>query len=147
MAPSEGGATSEAVRETRRPPETGVRHSTTGWRARLRRTPGGAQLLKVVVFVVGLAFILLGCALIVAPGPLTIPPILLGLWLWSTEFAWADRLLDRAKDSARAAWADAQRRPVLSALLTVGGLIGLGVALWAIARYELVARLLAAVGL
>ena len=100
-----------------------------------------------VVFVVGLAFVLLGGALIVAPGPLTIPPILVGLYVWSTEFAWADRLLDRAKRSAKVAWEDAKRRPVVSALITVGGLVALGVALWAIGRYELVSRLLALVGL
>ena len=121
--------------------------STTGWRARLRRTPGGAQLLQVLVFVVGLAFVLLGCALIVAPGPLTIPPILLGLYIWSTEFAWADRQLERAKASARVAWADAQRRPVLSATVTLGGLVALGVGIWAAGRYELVSRLLALLGL
>ena len=120
--------------------------STTGWRARLRRTPGGAQLLEVLVFLLGLTFILLGCALIVAPGPLTIPPILLGLYIWSTEFAWADRLLDRAKASAREAWADAKRRPVLSAFVTLGGLVALGVGLWLVARYELVSRALDLVG-
>ena len=27
----------------------------------------------------------------VLPGPLTIPPVLLGLWIWSTEFEWAHR--------------------------------------------------------
>lgn len=121
--------------------------STTGWRARLRRTPGGAQLLQVVVFVVGLAFILLGGALIVAPGPLTIPPILVGLYIWSTEFAWADRLLDRAKASAREAWASAKAKPVLSAFVTIGGLALLGVALYVIGKYELVSRGLELVGL
>jgi hypothetical protein len=114
--------------------------STTGWRARMRRTPGGRQLLKVLVFLLGLAFVLLGCALIVAPGPLTIPPILVGLYIWSTEFAWADRLLDRAKDQARDAWEDAKRKPVLSAVVTVSGLVALGFALWAVGRYELVDR-------
>ena len=44
---------------------------------------------RVVLFVAGLLLILLGLALIVLPGPLTIPPILLGLWLWSLEFEFA----------------------------------------------------------
>ncbi len=139
--------TSRSVDEPGAPRTARAHLSTTGWRARLRRTPGGAQLLQVLVFVVGLAFVLLGCALVVAPGPLTIPPILLGLYIWSTEFAWADRWLERAKRSAQAAWRDARRRPVLSALVTVGGLVALGVAVWAIGRYELVSRLLALVGL
>jgi len=113
----------------------------------MRRTPGGAHLLKAVVFVLGLAFILLGCALIVAPGPLTIPPILIGLYIWSTEFAWADRLLERAKSSAREAWADAKRKPVLSALVTLSGLVALGVGLWLVGKYELVSRGLELAGL
>lgn len=121
--------------------------STTGWRARMRRTPGGAQLLQLSVFLLGLAFVLLGCALVVAPGPLTLPPILLGLWIWSTEFAWADRQLERAKASARVAWADARRRPVVSACVTLGGLVALGVAVWAAGRWDVVPRLLEVVGL
>jgi hypothetical protein len=118
----------------------GPRGRATGWRAALRRTPGGALLLKAMVFTLGLAFVVLGLVLIVAPGPLTIPPILLGLWIWSTEFAWADRQLDRAKASARVAWDDARRRPVVSALVTGGGLVALGVGIWLVGKYELVAQ-------
>ena len=121
--------------------------SKTGWRARMRRTPGGAHLLKVLVFLLGLVFVLLGGALIVAPGPLTIPPILLGLYIWSTEFAWADRLLDRAKDSAREAWANVKAKPVLSGFVTAGGLAALGVGVYLIGRFDLVAKLKESVGL
>ena len=129
------------------PPTVGsVRAGGRGWRARLRRTPGGALLLKALVFTLGLAFVVLGLVLIVAPGPLTIPPILLGLWIWSTEFAWADRQLDRAKASARVAWEDAKRRPVVSGVVTGSGLVGLGVGLWLVARYDLVARAREVVG-
>ena len=132
-------------RPVARPPAHRNR-STTGWRARMRRTPGGAQLLKSLVFLLGLTFVLLGCALIVAPGPLTIPPILLGVWIWSTEFEWADRLLERAKRSAQEAWEDAKRRPVISAFVTGFGLLALGVAIWAISRYDLVTRGLEVLG-
>ena len=121
-------------------PRTSRARTATGWRARMRRTPGGAQLLKCTVFLLGLAFVLLGCALIVAPGPLTIPPILVGVWIWSTEFAWADRLLERAKRSAQEAWEQATRRPVVSALVTVSGLLALGAVIWAMGRYDLVTR-------
>ena len=41
---------------------------------------------RVAVFVAGLLLIIIGLVLIVLPGPLTIPPILLGIWLWSREF-------------------------------------------------------------
>lgn len=112
----------------------------TGIRARLRRTPGGAHLLKVIVFVLGLLFILLGFVLVALPGPLTIPPILVGLYIWSTEFAWADRLLERAKKSAREAWENAKKKPVISSLVTVGGLLALGVGIYLAARFDLVAR-------
>lgn len=114
--------------------------SETGVRARLRRTPGGAQLLQVIVFLLGLLFILLGVALLALPGPLTIPPILLGLYIWSTEFGWAHRLLERAKVSAREAWGKAKERPVVSGLVTVSGLIALGVGIYLVGRFDLVAR-------
>ncbi|HWG93611.1 MAG TPA: PGPGW domain-containing protein [Mycobacteriales bacterium] len=117
------------------------------WRDRVRRTPGGRQFLKAAVFVLGLAFVLLGVALAALPGPLTIPPILLGVWIWSSEFAWADRLLERAKRSAREAWDNAKRRPVVSALVTGSGLVALGVGLWLAARYQLVDRARDLVGL
>ena len=124
------------------PADDGVtpRHALTGWRARMRRTPGGAQLLQVLVFLAGLAFILLGFVLVVAPGPLTIPPILIGLYIWSTEFAWADRLLDRAKASAREAWKNAKAKPVVSALVTGSGLVALFLGLFIVSKYELVLR-------
>lgn len=126
---------------------TPMRHSPTGWRARLRRTPGGAQLLQVLVFLFGLAFILLGIALIALPGPLTIPPILLGLYIWSTEFAWADRLLDRAKASAREAWANAKAQPVISGLVTFGGIAALIFGLYLVSRHDLIDKAREAVGL
>ena len=81
------------------------------------------------------------------PGPLTIPPMLFGVWVLSLEFAWADRLLDRARASATEAWEAARRRPVSSAVVTVGGLAAAGVALWAVGRYDLVDRGREVVGL
>ena len=123
------------------------RQSQTGVRARLRRTPGGAQFLRVTVFISGLLFILLGIVLIALPGPLTIPPILLGLWIWSTEFRWADRLFDRAKDSAHKALEEARRRPVLTGLVTGSGIVALVVGIYVSTRYQLVDRVLVLVGL
>lgn len=121
--------------------------ASRGWKAKMRRTPGGALTVKIIVLVSGLLFILLGLALAALPGPLTIPPILLGLWIWSTEFAWADRLLERAKRSAREAWENAKRKPVITGLITVSGLVALGVGLYFAARYDLVDRLLELAGL
>jgi hypothetical protein len=117
------------------------------WKTALRKTPGGASAVKAIVFVAGLLFILLGLALAALPGPLTIPPILVGLYIWSTEFAWAERLLDRAKRSAQEAWEKAKRRPVLTALVTVSGLIAFGVGVWLVAKHDLVERAKELVGL
>src|SRR3954467_14277365 len=50
--------------------------------------PGRPRWWGVGVFLAGLAGVALGFALAVRPGPLTIPPVLLGLWVWSTEFEW-----------------------------------------------------------
>lgn len=121
--------------------------ASSGWKAKMRRTPGGALVVKAIVLVSGLFFILLGLALAALPGPLTIPPILLGLWIWSTEFAWANRLLERAKRSAQEAWENAKRKPVITGLVTGGGLVALGVGLYLVARYDLVDHVLELVGL
>jgi hypothetical protein len=121
-------------------PEKAAASPATGWRAKLRRTPGGRQLLHVLVFLLGLFFILLGLLLAALPGPLTIPPILLGVYIWSTEFAWADRLLERAKKSAREAWQKAKEKPVISALITLSGLVAFGVGVYLVNQYELVSR-------
>src|SRR3712207_1271029 len=91
-----------------------------GLRARLRRKPGIGAAYRIGVFVLGLAFIALGVALAVLPGPLTIPPVLLGLWIWSTEFAFAERFFDSFKDKARDAWEHAKAHPRSSAAVTVG---------------------------
>lgn len=92
------------------------------------------------MFVVGLLFIALGFALAVLPGPLTIPPVLLGLWIWSTEFRFAERFFDAFKRKARAAWKHAKAHPVRSAAISVAGFAAAGVAMWAVSHYELVAK-------
>jgi hypothetical protein len=116
-------------------------------RERIRSKPGLAQAYRVGVFLVGLLFIVLGVALAVLPGPLTIPPVLLGLWIWSTEFRFARRLFESFKRQAREAWAHAKRHPVSSAFITIGGLVAAGAAIWAVKHFELIAKAKDAVGL
>ena len=110
------------------------------WRDRVRSKPGVRQVYRVTVFVVGLFFIALGIALAALPGPLTIPPVLLGLWIWSTEFRFAESLFDSFQAKGREAWEHAKRHPVTSAVVTVGGLALAGAAFWAVGRFELVER-------
>lgn len=118
-----------------------------GLRARIRSKPGLGHTYRIGVFVVGLLFIALGLALAVLPGPLTIPPVLLGLWIWSTEFRWAERLFESFKRKARETWAHAKRHPVSSAAITVGGLAAAGAAMWAIVHFELTDKAKGLVGL
>jgi len=95
---------------------------------------------RVVLFVAGLLLILLGLALIVLPGPLTIPPILLGLWLWSLEFEFARHWLRPIKKQGSAAWDTAKEKPVHTTVVTVLGLVGAGFLIWAALRYDLLDR-------
>lgn len=107
----------------------------------MRRTRAGRVVLKTFVFVLGAAFVVMGLALAVLPGPLTIPPVLLGVYLWSTEFVWAERLRDRVMASAQAAWTAARLRPLRSAFATLVGLVLAGAAIYAAGQVNVVARL------
>jgi hypothetical protein len=106
-------------------------------RERVRRLPAGNAIVRVSVFLLGLAFILLGLALSVLPGPLTIPPVLLGLVIWALEFAWAERWLDRARRQGLETWDAAHAHPWRAGLVTGGGLALLAVALVLASKYEL----------
>jgi drug/metabolite transporter (DMT)-like permease len=101
----------------------------------------------VVLFVAGLLLILIGLALIVLPGPLTIPPILLGVWLWSLEFEFARHWLRPIKKQGSAAWETAKEKPVHTTVVTVLGLIGAAFLIWAALRYDLLDRGRQVVGL
>lgn len=117
------------------------------FRARVHANPGAAVVWRVGVFLAGLLCVAIGVALTVLPGPLTIPPIVLGLWIWSTEFAWARALFATARRKARSAWAHARQHPGRSAVITVGGLVVAGVVLWSVGHFQLVDRATAALGL
>ena len=110
------------------------------FRARMRAHRGTRLAWRAGVFVVGLVCIAAGFALVVLPGPLTIPPIVLGLWIWSTEFAWAHRFFAPAQQKGKEAWAHAKRHPVSSSLVTVGGLVLAGVLIWAFVHFDVVQR-------
>ena len=116
-------------------------------RDRIRTKPGLGQAYRVGVFVVGLLCIAAGGALAVLPGPLTIPPVLLGLYIWSTEFNWAKRIFDSFKVKANQAWEHAKAHPVSSTLITVGGIAAAIVAAILVRRYDLVDKGREAVGL
>jgi uncharacterized membrane protein YbaN (DUF454 family) len=117
------------------------------FRERVHSNPPVALTWRVAVFVAGLLFMALGVALAVLPGPLTIPPVLLGLWIWSTEFDWARRLFASFVGKARSTWRHARQHPVSSAAVTLGGVAAAGVAVWAVGRFRLVEQATTALGL
>jgi uncharacterized protein (TIGR02611 family) len=63
---------------------------------------------RIAVFVVGAALVVGGLALLVLPGP-GLLVIVAGLAVLATEFAWAERLLDQAKQQAAKATDKAKR--------------------------------------
>jgi hypothetical protein len=116
-------------------------------RARIHSRPGLVLPYRIAVFVAGLLFVLLGIALTALPGPLTIPPVLVGLWIWSNEFQWAARFFATFKRKAQDAWRHARQHPASSAAVTVGGLVAAGVAFWAVGHYRLVDQATATLGI
>jgi Putative transmembrane protein (PGPGW) len=117
------------------------------FRERMHSNPSLLLSWRIGVFVAGLLFVLLGIALTALPGPLTIPPVLIGLWIWSSEFQWAARFFAVFKRKAQDAWQHARQHPVSSAAITVGGLAAAGVAFWAVGHFQLVDQAKVALGL
>jgi hypothetical protein len=98
------------------------------------------QLWRAAVFLAGLLCIVTGLALTVLPGPLTIPPILLGLYVWSTEFSWARRLFGVFWIKGRRAWKHAGQHPLGAGAVTVGGLLVAAIAMWSVVHFHFIAR-------
>jgi len=60
------------------------------------------RLRQSIVLLLGGTVVLLGIALIVLPGPFTLPLLILGFAILGTEFAWAARALERTKSGMAA---------------------------------------------
>ena len=58
------------------------------------------RLRQIIAFSVGSFLVLAGLVLIVLPGPFTMPLVIAGLIVLAVEFAWAERLLAKAKAHA-----------------------------------------------
>jgi uncharacterized protein (TIGR02611 family) len=86
---------------------------------------------RIAVTVLGFVVLLAGVVLMVTPGP-GIVVILLGLAILATEWAWAERALDRAKQTGGDALRMATASPLriaLSVVLTLAG-IAAGIVVW-----------------
>jgi uncharacterized protein (TIGR02611 family) len=79
---------------------------------------------RIAVTVVGFAALIAGVIMMVTPGP-GVLVIVAGLAILASEWAWAERLLDKAKQSGKVVLDQATASPVrivLSVLLTLGGI-------------------------
>ena len=123
-----GGVGERRVRE---------RVKATRTRNRVRQLPAGDFIVHAVVFLIGLALIGTGLALAVLPGPLTIPPILLGLAVWSLEFDFAERWLRPFETRAQRAWDAAKARPWRTGAVTGAGLLAAAAAVYLFLRLDL----------
>ena len=65
---------------------------------------------KVAIFVAGVLLLVLGLSLLVLPGP-SLPVILCGLAVLSTEYTWARKWRDRVRDRLRRMLGFRQARP------------------------------------
>ena len=100
------------------------------WRRRIRQDPRKLALYRVGVALAGLFFIILGAITGPLPGPGGIPLVLLGLGVWSSEFAWANRLMRLFKHllGLLARW-PLRQKVLLSILLTCCALTGIYIGL------------------
>ena len=121
----------EATARARKPAEGGKRD-----RVKEHRGPRWAY--KAGVFLLGL-LVILGCLGLwtVLPAPLAIPPMLFGLWLWSTEFAWAEKPFEKLKAAGQRARDKAKERPGMFAIVTIAGLVVAAAGYWAFMHFLL----------
>jgi uncharacterized protein (TIGR02611 family) len=75
---------------------------------------------RAAVFVVGVALLTAGFIMFVTPGP-GIVLVVAGLAVLATEFAWAEHLLDKAKEQAAKAGESAQRVPGVATVTAAAG--------------------------
>lgn len=68
-------------------------HDRFAWRARIRKNPLALFWYRIGVGLAGLLLMVAAAATGWLPGPGGIPLFMLGLLVWSSEFAWAHRLM------------------------------------------------------
>ena len=100
------------------------------YRAVLRKNRALDLSYRVTVALVGSAIIVVGIVLLPLPGPGWLI-IFAGLFVLSTEFEWAERLLEFARDKVRA-WTDWVKNQSLlvRALIGAGSLLVIAGAVW-----------------
>lgn len=120
-------ATQESTADERKPSLVVRLHAQ---RERHEHRPMAVRVLYVIA---GFAVLAAGCVMLVTPGPaLAVIPI--GLGILSLEFAWAERLLDRAilaaEEAARKAEESTTQQRIVSGVLVA--LACAGIVVWAL---------------
>ena len=104
--------------------------SVTSWRAAWARVPVAVR--KPVVLMLGCTLIVTGLLLVVLPGPFTLPLVIAGVAVLSSEFLWAASLLTLGRRHGQRALGRLRDRRVLAAavvVLIVGVALSIGVLL------------------
>ena len=91
------------------------------WWSWFRESRNRHLLFRTGVFLVGLLLILVGAAMWLVSVLLAVPPVFVGLWVWSREFRWGHRLFAAFLGQARSLWSRVKARPVRWAFITAGG--------------------------
>jgi hypothetical protein len=105
-------------------PHAATQKRQAGWRDRIKARRGTRYAYQAGVFLLGLLVILACLGLwTILPAPVAIPPMLLGVWIWSTEFPFADGLLDWLRDKGQSARDYAKRHPVRFGVMAVASFL------------------------
>ena len=117
---------------------TATRERTGDWRDRVKAHRGPRYAYQAGVFLLGLLVIVACLGLwTFLPAPLAIPPMLIGLWLWSTEFGWARAPFEKLMEAGRRAREHAKERPVVFGVVTLVGLVVAAAGYWAFMHFLL----------
>lgn len=115
----------------------GVRARLRAFRERIRSRRALDTVWRVMVFTIGITFVVAGLIMFVIPGP-GFATVILGLVILGSEFTWATRALNPMKDAARRAQEaalDPRRRRRNLIVGAIAGVLVAIVALWYLTEY------------
>ncbi len=130
-------ASAAAFRAVEESAPPGVRTRLRALRERIRKRRSLDTAWRMMVFTLGITFVVAGLIMFVIPGP-GFATVILGLVILGSEFTWATRALNPVKDAARRAQEaalDPRRRRRNLILGAMAGVALAAVLVWYLARY------------
>lgn len=130
-------ASAAAFRAVEESAPPGVRTRLRALRERIRSRRSLDTAWRMMVFTLGITFVVAGLVMFVIPGP-GFATVILGLVILGSEFTWATRALNPVKDAARRAQEaalDPRRRRRNLILGAIGGVVLAGVLVWYLVTY------------